>query len=104
MSSGEGGSRASSKKGDARTLRVETGERVILSPQSDRFRDHYRRVQPRTATKVRNLIGLSGEMARLTTSESKSYGVHHSAEVLIWLKLGGVGAPIVKVCATAARP
>src|SRR5712692_6647811 len=64
MSSGEGGSRASPKKGDARTLRVETGECVVLSPQSDRFREHYRRVQPRTATEVRNLIGLSDEMTR----------------------------------------
>lgn len=59
-----GGPKASSRKGDMRTLRVETGECVVLSPQSDRFREHYRRVQPRTATEVRNLIGLSDEMAR----------------------------------------
>lgn len=46
-----------------RSIRVEAGETVILSPESDRFREHYRRVQPRSAKEARDLIGLSDEMA-----------------------------------------
>jgi len=64
MSRAEGESGALSKKGDGPTLRAETGESVVLSPESARFREHYRRVQPRTAKEVRDLIGLSDEMAK----------------------------------------
>jgi hypothetical protein len=43
-------------------VRAEPGETVALSPQSDRFSNHYRRVQPRSAREARELIGLSDEM------------------------------------------
>jgi hypothetical protein len=52
-----------SDSGGAPSIRAEPGERVVLSPQSDRFREHYRRVQPRSAKEARELIGLTDEMA-----------------------------------------
>jgi len=51
-----------SPKGDGPSLRVEPGETAVLSPDSDRFRKHYRRVQPRSGKEARELIGLSDEM------------------------------------------
>ena len=69
MARDQGQARPSSKKGgDARSLRVEAGECVVLSPQSDRFREHYRRAQPRTAKEARGLVGLSEEMATSLTN------------------------------------
>lgn len=53
----------SSKDDRPRSLRTESGETVVLSPSSDRFRDHYRRVHPRSAKEAREVIGLSDEMA-----------------------------------------
>ena len=49
---------------DTQSMRVEPGERVVLSPKSKRFRENYRQVHPRTAKEVRNTIGLSEEMAK----------------------------------------
>jgi hypothetical protein len=48
----------------APSIRVEPGETLVLSPESDRFGEHYRRVQPRTAKEARGLIGLSDEMTQ----------------------------------------
>jgi len=48
---------------DAHCMRVESGECVLLSPESHRFKKNYRQVQPRTAKEVRKIIGLSDEMA-----------------------------------------
>jgi hypothetical protein len=55
---------SSSKNEGTQSIRVESGERVILSPESQRFRENYRQVQPRTAKEVRRIIGLSAEMAK----------------------------------------
>ncbi len=52
----------SERGGGAPSIRAEPGETVVLSPESDRFREHYRRVQPRSAKEARELIGLSDEM------------------------------------------
>jgi hypothetical protein len=41
----------------APSIRVEPGETLVLSPESDRFGEHYRRVQPRSAKEARGLIG-----------------------------------------------
>ena len=49
---------------DGQSIRVEPGECVILSPESQRFKNNYRQVRPRTAREVKTLIGLSDEMAR----------------------------------------
>jgi hypothetical protein len=49
---------------DAQSIRVEPGERVILSPESQRFKESYRQVRPRTADEVREIIGLSAETAK----------------------------------------
>jgi hypothetical protein len=49
---------------DAQSIRVEPGERVVLSPESQRFKENYRQVRPRTAKEVRNIIGFSEEMAK----------------------------------------
>jgi hypothetical protein len=48
--------------GDA-TLRVEPGERVVLSPASLRFKDRFRQERPTSAEAVRALIGVTDEMA-----------------------------------------
>ena len=40
---------ASSLPDEAEALRAETGETIVVSPQSERFRRHYRTTQPRTA-------------------------------------------------------
>ncbi len=55
--------RESASSKDAPSLRVLSGEAVLLSPESDRFRDSYRAEQPRTAQALRELIGLSEEGA-----------------------------------------
>lgn len=49
---------------DDQSMRVEAGECVVLSPESQRFKENYRQVRPRTAKEVRTLIGLSEEMAK----------------------------------------
>jgi hypothetical protein len=49
--------------GDVPSLRVEPGESIVLSPESARFQDQYRRIRPGTAKELRSLIGLSDEMA-----------------------------------------
>jgi hypothetical protein len=41
------------------SLHVETEETVILSPESRRFKDAYRRIQPREAGEVREILGIS---------------------------------------------
>ena len=46
------------------SVRVEKGECVVLSPGSDRFKDSYRQVRPRTAKELREVIGLSQEMSQ----------------------------------------
>jgi hypothetical protein len=61
---------ASRRKGDSvsarkpPSLRVPQGETVLLSPESDRFKENYRTLEPRTAQELRELIGLSEEGAR----------------------------------------
>jgi hypothetical protein len=47
-----------------RTLRVEAGERIVLSPESKRFKANFRQVRPRSASAVRDLIGVSEDMAK----------------------------------------
>jgi hypothetical protein len=47
MVSGDQGVSASTQ--DSPSLRVLSGEAVLLSPESDRFRNSYRAVQPHTA-------------------------------------------------------
>jgi hypothetical protein len=49
---------------DNQSLRVEARESVVLSPGSQRFKENYRKVRPRTALEVRSIIGLSDEMAK----------------------------------------
>lgn len=49
---------------DAQSIRVETGECVVLSPESPRFKESYRQVRPRTDDEVREIIGLSAETAK----------------------------------------
>jgi hypothetical protein len=44
---------------DAPALRVLSGETVLLSPESDRFKEFYRSTQPRSAQQLRKMIGLS---------------------------------------------
>jgi hypothetical protein len=51
-------------KADGQSLRVNQGECAVMSPESDRFQEYYRRVQPRTAKEVRELVGLSADMAK----------------------------------------
>lgn len=48
----------------AQSIRVEMGECVVLSPESQRFKENYRQVHPRTADEVREIIGLSTETAK----------------------------------------
>jgi hypothetical protein len=49
---------------DTQSLRVESGECAVLSPKSHLHNGHYRRVRPRTAKDVREVIGVSDEMAK----------------------------------------
>jgi hypothetical protein len=49
---------------DSKALRVERGERILLSPESPRFRENYREVRPRTASELREVLGLSAEAAQ----------------------------------------
>jgi hypothetical protein len=46
------------------SLRVESGECIILSPKSPLYKKNYRQVRPRTAKEVREVIGLSEEMTK----------------------------------------
>jgi hypothetical protein len=48
----------------ARSLRVERGERVLLAPTSERFKDRYRQLHPRTAADIRAVIGISADTAK----------------------------------------
>ena len=41
------------------SIRLETGECLTLSPQSDRYRSSYQQIQPRRAEDVRAALGLS---------------------------------------------
>lgn len=56
-------SRPSAISGEADDLRADTGETLVLSPQSERFQRHYRTAQPRTAKEFRALVGVSEEAA-----------------------------------------
>jgi hypothetical protein len=49
---------------DTKVLRVERGERIVLSPESPRFRENYLQIRPRTASEVREVLGLSAEVAQ----------------------------------------
>lgn len=46
-----------------RSLQVESGTQVVLSPESTRFTKSYRQIRPRTAEELRELVGLSVETA-----------------------------------------
>ena len=48
----------------AQTIRVEKGESVVLYPESQRFKECYGQVHPRTADEVREIIGISAETAK----------------------------------------
>jgi hypothetical protein len=45
-------------------LRVESGETVVLSPSSSRFKAVYERVQPKSISEVRAILGLSESSAK----------------------------------------
>ena len=49
---------------DAKVLRVERNEQIVLSPEASRFRDNYLQIRPRTAHELRDALGLSAEAAR----------------------------------------
>jgi hypothetical protein len=62
------------------SLRVETGECVVLSPEAERFKAHFRRIRPRSAKEVRDAIGVSDDMAEsLRADGGSSDPVVHSA-------------------------
>jgi hypothetical protein len=46
------------------SLRVEKGEKVTLAFESQRFKGSFRKVRPRSANEVRQLVGLSDGMAQ----------------------------------------
>lgn len=48
----------------SKVLRVERGERIVLSPDSPRFRENYQQLQPRTAMQAREILGMSPEVAK----------------------------------------
>lgn len=64
MAPDENSPRPSSLPGEADDLRVDTGETLVLSPQSERFQRCYRIAQPRTAQEFRALVGVSEEAAQ----------------------------------------
>jgi hypothetical protein len=45
-------------------LRVERGEKVILSPNSRRFTEDFERIRPHSAAEVRKIVGPSVEVAQ----------------------------------------
>ena len=49
---------------EAQSLRVEAGECMTLSPDSERFKHTYRQVRPRSAEEVREVLGLSPEATK----------------------------------------
>jgi hypothetical protein len=53
-------------------LSVESGETVLLSPDSARFKDAYKQLFPRTIEEVRNAIGLSEDVAKALQVRSVS--------------------------------
>ena len=64
MARDENSFRASSLPDDPEALRAETGETIVVSPQSERFRRHYSTAQPRTAKEFRAIVGLSEEASQ----------------------------------------
>lgn len=49
---------------DTQSIYIESDESLVLSPESERFKENFRQVKPRTAIEVRKIIGLSEEMAK----------------------------------------
>ena len=55
---------------DNKNLRVESGETILLSPDSQRFQAHYIEARPRSIEDVRKILGLS-EAAAKAAGEQK---------------------------------
>lgn len=68
---------------DTRVLRVERGERIVLSPDSPRFRENYHQIRPRTAAEVREVVGLSTEAGKALLEYGERRQRHASSSATV---------------------